>query len=54
VGAAIVAAAGAAGQVLAVHQDVERTGVAPDPARFSWWERQAARHEAAVAGLIAR
>jgi len=53
VGAAIVAAAGAAGQVLAVHQGEERTGIAPDPARFSWWERQAARHEAAVAGLIA-
>lgn len=53
VGAAIVAAAGAAGQVLSVHRDEERTGVAPDPARFSWWERQAARHEAAVAGLIA-
>jgi xylulokinase len=52
VGAAIVAAAGAAGQVVAVHQDEERTGVTPDPARFSWWERQAARHEAAVAGLI--
>jgi xylulokinase len=52
VGAAIVAA-GAAGQMLAVHQDEERTPIAPDPARFSWWERQAARHEAAVAGLIA-
>jgi xylulokinase len=53
VGAAIVAAAGAAGEVLAVHQDEERTGISPDPSRFSWWERQAARHEAAVAGLIA-
>ena len=53
VGAAIVAAAGAGGQVVAVQPDEERAGIAPDPARFSWWERQAARHEAAVAGLIA-
>jgi hypothetical protein len=49
----MVAAAGAGGQVLAVHQDEERTGITPDPARFSWWERQAARPEAAVAALIA-
>jgi xylulokinase len=53
VGAAIVAAAGAGGRVVAVRQDTERSRVAPDPARFAWWERQAARHEAAVAGLVA-
>jgi xylulokinase len=51
VGAVVVAAAGAAGQVVAVHHDEERAGLAPDSARSSWWERQAARHEAAVASL---
>jgi xylulokinase len=52
IGAAMVAAAGAAGQSLAVHPDAERPGLVPDRGRSAWWERQAERHESAVAGQI--
>ena len=50
IGAAIVAAAGADGQVVAVHPDGEHAGLAPDRSRSTWWESQAERHESAVAG----
>jgi xylulokinase len=53
IGAAMVAAAGAAGQSLAVHPDAGRPGLVPDRGRSAWWERQAERHESAVAGQIA-
>jgi xylulokinase len=51
IGAAIVAAAGAAGETIAVHRDGERAGIAPDRDRCAWWERRAARHEAEVARI---
>jgi xylulokinase len=50
IGAAIVAAAGADGQLVAVHPDGERAELAPDRSRSTWWESQAERHESAVAG----
>ena len=50
IGAAIVAAAGADGQLIAAHSDGEHAGLAPDRSRSTWWESQAERHESAVAG----
>jgi xylulokinase len=50
--AVLEAAAGADGQLVAVHHDEERAGLAPDRSRSAWWERQAERHESAVAGQI--
>jgi xylulokinase len=52
IGAAVVAAAGAAGQVVAVRPGEGRTGLAPDRSRSAWWQAQAKRHETAVAGQI--
>jgi xylulokinase len=50
VGAALVAA-GAAGQVIAVHQADERTRLTPDPSRASRWDRLATRRQSAIAQL---
>jgi len=52
IGAAVVAAAGAAGQAVAVHRGEGRAGLVPDRGRGAWWESLAQRHEAAVAGQI--
>jgi hypothetical protein len=52
IGAAVVAAAGAAGEVIAVQRDAERARLAPDRGRRGWWEWQAQRHESAVTGQI--
>jgi len=54
IGAAIVAAAGAAGQAVAVQRDRQRARLAPDGSRSAWWESQARRHESAVTGQIIR
>jgi xylulokinase len=52
IGAAIVAAAGADGQVIVGGHPRERVGIAPDRGRSAWWDLQAERHESAVAGQI--
>jgi xylulokinase len=52
IGAAVVAAAGAAGEVIAVARDRERARLAPDRGRSAWWQSQAQRHESAVTGQI--
>jgi xylulokinase len=49
IGAAIIAAAGATGQVVAVRPDRKPARLAPDPGRTAWWGWQAQRHESAVA-----
>jgi xylulokinase len=51
VGAAIVAAAGAAGHVVDVQYEEEREVVTPDPASSARWARMAERHESAVAAM---
>jgi hypothetical protein len=51
IGAAIVAAACAGGQAIAVGHPPEQVGLAPDRGRSSWWEAQASRHESEVARM---